>query len=95
MKIKPLSANVLVERTEADEVTPGGIVLPDSAKETPKIGHVRSVGPGKLMESGKRSSPQVKEGDKILFTSYAGTEFKHGSKKYLLMNENDILAILD
>lgn len=95
MKIVPLNDKVVVKRLEAEEKTAGGIVLPDKAKEKPKQGKVVSVGPGRLLDSGKRSQPQIKAGNKVLFTSYAGSEVTVDSEEYLVMNEDDILAIVD
>ncbi len=94
LKITPLGDKVLVKRLEAEEKTAGGIVLPDTAKEKPKEGEVVSLGEGKLLEDGKRSEFQVKTGDKVLFTSYAGTEIKIEGEEYLIMAEEDILAIM-
>ncbi|MCD8351745.1 MAG: co-chaperone GroES [Planctomycetaceae bacterium] len=94
MAVKPLADKILVKRLEAEEVTKGGIVLPDSAKEKPKEGRVVEVGPGKVMEDGKRSQMQVKVGDRILFTSYAGTEIKVDGEEFLIMSQDDILAIV-
>ena len=95
MKIVPLNDKLVVERLEAEERTAGGIVLPDTAKEKPKQGKVLSRGDGKLLETGKRAAFQVNVGDKVLFTSYAGEEFKlDGEKKVLLMREDDILAVI-
>jgi len=94
-KIRPLGEKVLIKRLEAEEKTKGGIVLPDTAKEKPQKGKVLAVGDGKLMDDGKRAAFQVKKGDIVLFTSYAGTEIKIEGEEYLLMNESDIVAILD
>jgi len=94
-KIRPLGDKVVVKRLEADEKTAGGSVLPDSAKEKPKRGIVQAVGEGKLLDSGKRSTPQVKKNDQVLFTSYAGTEIKIDGEEMLIMDENDILAIIE
>lgn len=94
-KIVPLNDKVVVRRTEAEEKTPGGIVLPDNAKEKPRQGKVIAVGQGKLLESGKRSPFQVKEGNKVLFTSYAGTEVNVDGEELLIMTEDDILAVVD
>ena len=94
MKIKPLGDKILVERLEAEEMTSGGIVLPDAAKEKPKEGKVIAVGDGKLLENGKRASFQVKKGDHILFSSYAGTEIAADGKDYLVMAEEDVLAVV-
>jgi chaperonin GroES len=93
-KIRPLGDKVLVKRVEAEEKTAGGIVLPDTAKEKPKRGLVQAVGDGKLLDNGKRTELQVKKGDEVLFTSYAGTEIKIDGEEYLIMGEEDILAIL-
>jgi len=93
-KIRPLGGKVLVKRLEAEEVTRGGIVLPDSAKEKPQKGTVLALGDGKLLDDGSRADFQVKKGQKVLFTSYAGTEIKIDGEEYMLMDESDILAIL-
>jgi chaperonin GroES len=95
MKIVPLNDKILVERLEADEKTTGGIILPDTAKEKPKQGKVLAVGDGKLLETGKRSAFQVKVGDRVLFTTYGGTEVTHEGKEFLIMAEDDILAVVD
>jgi chaperonin GroES len=95
MNVVPLNDKIVVKRLEAENTTAGGIVLPDSAKEKPKQGRVISLGDGKMLENGKRSPFQVKEGDRVLFTSYAGSEVKIGSEEYLIMTEDDILAIVD
>jgi chaperonin GroES len=94
MKIEPLSDKIVVKRLEAEEKTAGGIVLPETAKEKPKEGKVVSVGPGKVLDTGERSKMQVKEGDRVLFTSYAGTEVKLDGEEYLIMDESDVLAIV-
>jgi len=93
LKIRPLGDKVLVKRVEAEERTAGGIVLPDTAKEKPKRGVVQAVGDGRLLDTGKRSELQVKKGDEVLFTSYGGTEIKIDGEEYLIMGEEDILAI--
>ena len=95
MKVRPLGDKVLVKRIEAESVTAGGIVLPDSAKEKPKRGRIQAVGDGKMLETGERSKLQVKKGDEVLFTSYAGTEVKIEGEEFIIMDENDILAILE
>jgi len=92
--IKPLGDRVLVRRVEAEEKTAGGIVLPDTAREKPREGIVEAVGDGRVMEDGERSKAQVKKGDRVLFTSYAGTEVRIGSEEYLVMGEDDILAVI-
>jgi len=95
MKIRPLADKVLVERIEAESKTAGGIVLPDTAKEKPQRGKVAAVGEGKVLDDGTRRAMQVKKGDQILFTSYAGTEIKVDGKEYLIMDESDIMAVID
>ncbi len=95
MKIKPLGDRVLVERLEAESKTAGGIVLPDTAKEKPQRGKVTATGEGKKLDDGSVQKLQVEKGDKVLFTSYAGTEVKIGGKEHLIMSESDILAIID
>ncbi len=95
MKIRPLADKVLVQRVEAENKTAGGIVLPDTAKEKPQRGKVVSVGEGKTLDDGSRQPMQVKKGDMVLFTSYAGTEIKIDGKEYLIMSESDIMAVLE
>jgi chaperonin GroES len=95
MTIVPLNDKIVVQRTEAEERTTGGIILPDNAKEKPKQGKILSLGEGKLLENGSRASFQVKVGDKVLFTSYAGTEVNVDGKEYLVMTEDDVLAVID
>ena len=95
MKIQPLADRVLVERLEAETKTAGGIVLPDSAKEKPQKGKIISVGKGKVLDDGTIKKVQVKKGDKVLFTSYAGTEVKVSGKEYLIMEESSILAVIE
>jgi len=94
MKIEPLGDRIVVKRLEAVEKTAGGIVLPETAKEKPKEGKVVSVGPGKILDSGERSKMQLKKGDRVLFASYAGTEVKIDGEEYLMMNEDDVLAVV-
>ncbi len=93
--LRPLSDKIVVKRLEAEEKTSGGIVLPDTAKEKPREGKVVSLGDGKLLKDGNRASFQVKKNDRILFSSYAGTEVKVGGEEYLIMSEDDVLAIVD
>ena len=93
-KIKPLGDRILVKRLEADETTAGGIVLPDAAKEKPKQGEILAVGDGNLNDDGERTPLQVKVGDTVLFSSYAGTEVTVADEEYLIMKEEDVLGIL-
>ncbi len=95
MKIRPLGDKVLIKRVEAEARTAGGIVLPETAKEKPKRGRVQAVGDGKLLDTGERAKLQVKKGDEVLFTSYAGTEVKVSGEELLIMDESDILAIIE
>ena len=95
MKIRPLADKVLVQRVEAENKTAGGIVLPDTAKEKPQRGKIIAVGEGKLSDDGSRQKPQVKKGDTVLFTSYAGSEIKIDGKEYLIMAESDIMAVIE
>ena len=95
MKIRPLADKVLVQRLEAESKTAGGIVLPDTAKEKPQRGKVVSVGEGKLLDDGTRRKIQIKKGDMVLFTSYAGTDIKLDGKDYLIMDESDIMAVIE
>lgn len=92
MKIMPLRDRILVKRLEADEKTKGGIILPETAKEKPQEGRVEAVGTGKLMDDGKVQPLVLKKGDRIIFTSYAGTEVKVEGEECLLMREDDVLA---
>jgi len=95
LNIRPLNDKIVVKRVEAEERTKGGIVLPDAAKEKPKEGIVMCVGTGKLLENGERAKPQVKEKDRVIFSSYAGSEVKIDGQEYLIMNEDDVLAIIE
>jgi chaperonin GroES len=95
MKIKPINDRVLVERVAEETKTAGGIIIPDTAKEKPQEGKVIAVGPGKIGEDGKRVAPEVKSGDRILFSKYAGTEIKVDGVEHVFMREDDILAVID
>jgi chaperonin GroES len=92
--IKPLADRVLVEPVEKEETTASGIVLPETAKEKPQEGLILAVGPGRLLDNGKRAPMEVKVKDRVLYAKYAGTELKRDSKKYLILGEKDILAVL-
>ena len=94
-QLKPLGSRVVVEPFEQEEVTAGGIVLPETAKEKPQKGKVLSVGPGDRDENGKRVPMDVSVGDTVLFAKYGGTEIKIESKKYLILRESDLLAIVE
>jgi chaperonin GroES len=94
MKTRPLHDRVILKRIEEKEEVKGGIIIPDTAKEKPMEGEVISVGPGKIMDDGKRSPMDVKAGDRVLFGKYAGTEIKIDDKEYVIMREEEILAVL-
>jgi chaperonin GroES len=94
MKIEPLGANLVVKRLPADEVTAGGIVLPDAAQEKPRQGRVLSTGDGRMLPNGARAAHQVSEGDRVLFGSYAGTEVMIDGQELLIMSEDEILAVV-
>ena len=95
MNVVPLGDKIVVKRVEAEDVTAGGIVLPDSAKQKPQRGRVLSIGDGVLLADGTRSAPEVNEGDRVLFSSYAGTEIQVMDEELLLMSVNGILAVFD
>jgi chaperonin GroES len=95
MRIEPLGDKIVVKRMNAEEVTAGGIVLPDSAQEKPAQGKVLSVGNGRLLVDGSRAEFQVSEGDRVLFSSYAGSEIEIDGNHLLIMTESEILAILE
>ena len=95
MKLKPLNDRVIVTRVEKEQKTAGGIIIPDTAKEKPQEGKIVAAGPGKLDDKGNRISMEVKEGDRILFSKYAGTEIKIDGVEHIFMKEDDILAVID
>ncbi|MGB3264953.1 MAG: co-chaperone GroES [Microcoleus sp.] len=93
--VKPLGERVFVKVSASEEKTAGGILLPDTAKEKPQVGEVSAVGPGKRNDDGKRVEMEVKVGDKVLYSKYAGTDIKLGTDEYVLLAEKDILAIVN
>ena len=95
MKIRPMNDRVLVLRVEEEQKTTGGIIIPDTAKEKPQEGKVVDVGPGKMGDDGKRIQLEVKAGDRILFSKYAGTEIKIDGVDHIFMKEDDILGVLE
>mgnify|MGYP003574415523 CR=1 FL=1 len=95
IKFRPLDDRVLVEPVEADEKTAGGIILPDTAREKPQRGVVIATGPGKLLDTGKRGEIGVSLGDEVFYGKYSGTEIEFGPDKYVVLRENDILAVVD
>lgn len=95
MKIRPLQDRIIVKRLESEEKTKGGIIIPDSAKEKPMEGKVIAVGKGKINDKGERTAPDVKAGDVVLFSKYAGTEVKIDGDEHLIMREDDILGVIE
>jgi chaperonin GroES len=94
MNLKPLSDRIVVKPLEAEEKTASGIVLPDTAKEKPQEGEVMAVGPGKVLENGTRQEMELKVGDKIIYSRYAGTEIKIKGVEYLILRQDDVLALV-
>ncbi len=92
--LRPLGDKVVLQAVEREEMTRSGLVLPDTAQEKPQEGKVIAVGPGKLLDNGEHAAVELKEGDKVIFSKYAGTEFKLDEQEYLILSERDILAIL-
>ncbi|MGJ3248705.1 MAG: co-chaperone GroES [Elainellaceae cyanobacterium] len=92
--VKPLADRVFVKISASEEKTAGGILLPDTAKEKPQVGEIVAVGPGKRSDDGSRQDMEVKIGDKVLYSKYAGTDIKLGSEEYVLLSEKDILAVV-
>lgn len=92
--LKPLGDRIVIEALEMEEKTASGIVLPDSAKEKPQEGKIVAVGAGRVLDNGERLAPEVKEGDTVIYSKYAGTEVKVDGKEYLILRESDILAII-
>ena len=95
VKVKPLGDRVLVKRLDAEEVTKGGIILPDAAQEKPREGRVIALGEGRVLDDGQRAEFQIKKNDRVIFSSYAGTEIKVDGDDLLILGEDDILAIVD
>ena len=94
LKVRPLADRVVVEPAPAEDVSSGGIILPDTAQEKPQQGTVVAAGPGKVSDSGSTVAMEVKKGDKVLYGKYSGTEFSYEGNEYLIMRESDILAVL-
>jgi chaperonin GroES len=92
--VKPLGDRVFVKVSASEEKTAGGILLPDTAKEKPQVGEIAAVGPGRRNDDGSRQEPEIKMGDKVLYSKYAGTDIKLGGEEYVLLSEKDILAIV-
>jgi chaperonin GroES len=95
MRVEPVGDKVVIKRLQAEDKTAGGIILPDAAKEKPKLGRVLSVGDGRMLADGSRAAQQVREGDRVLFSEYAGTEVLVDNDELLIMSEDEILAVLE
>ena len=95
MKLKPLDDRIVIKQSEAEGKTTGGIILPDTAKEKPQIGKVIAVGPGKLLDNGKRGSMSVKKNDEVIYAKYMGNDIEIGGKKHVILKESDILGIIE
>jgi chaperonin GroES len=95
MKLKPLDDRIVIEQLEAEEKTSGGIILPDSAKEKPQIGKVIAIGPGALLDDGKRAKMSVKKNDKVLYAKYMGSDVEIDNEKYVIIKESDVLGIIE
>ena len=95
MKLKPLDDRIVIKQSEAEEKTSGGIILPDTAKEKPQIGKIIAIGPGKLLDNGKRAQMSVKKKDKVIYAKYLGNEIEIDGEKYVILRESDILGIVE
>jgi chaperonin GroES len=95
MKLRPIGDKVVVQPAERETMTPSGIVLPDTSKEKPQEGKVLAVGPGRLLENGDHAPIELKEGDRVIYSKYSGTEFKQDGEDLLVLSERDILAVID
>ena len=95
MKVRPLHDRLLVRRIEEKETVKGGIIIPDTAKEKPQEGKILAVGPGRILDDGKREQIDVKQGQKVLYAKYAGTEFKVNEEDLLIVSQKDILAVVE
>ena len=95
MKLRPLDDRVVIKQSEAEEKTTGGIILPDTAKEKPQIGKVIAVGPGKILDNGKRAEMSVKKNDTVIYAKYMGNDIEIDAEKYVILKESDILGIVE
>lgn len=95
MKLRPLDDKVVIKQSEAQEKTAGGIILPDAAKEKPQIGKIIAVGPGKLLDDGKRSKMNVKKNDEVIYAKYIGSEVEIDGDKFVVLRESDVLGIIE
>ena len=95
MKLRPLDDRIVIEQSEAEEKTTGGIILPDTAKEKPQIGKIVAVGPGKLLDDGKRNKMSVKKNDEVIYAKYIGSEVEIDGDKFVVLHESDVLGIIE
>jgi chaperonin GroES len=95
MKLRPLDDRIVIEQSEAEEKTTGGIILPDTAKEKPQIGKIVAVGPGKLLDDGKRVKMSVKKNDEVIYAKYIGSEVEIDGEKFVVLHESDVLGIIE
>jgi chaperonin GroES len=95
MKLKPLDDRIVIKQSEAEDKTAGGIILPDSAKEKPLIGKIVAIGPGKLLDDGKRGKMSVKKNDEVIYGKYMGSEIEIDREKYVILRESDVLGIVE
>jgi chaperonin GroES len=95
MKLRPLDDRIVIEQSEAEEKTTGGIILPDTAKEKPQIGKVVATGPGKLLDDGKRNKMSVKKNDEVIYAKYIGSEVEIDGEKFVVLHESDVLGIIE
>ncbi len=95
MKLRPLDDRVVIKQSEAEEKTSGGIILPDTAKEKPQIGKVIAVGPGKILDNGKRAEMSVKKNDTVIYAKYMGNDIEIEGEKYVILKESDVLGIVE
>lgn len=95
MKLKPLDDRVVIKQSQAEEKTTGGIILPDTAKEKPQIGKIVAVGPGKILDSGKRGKMTLKKNDKVIYPKYIGNDVEVDGEKYVILKETDVLGIVE
>lgn len=95
LRLRPLDDRIVIKQSEAEEKTTGGIILPDSAKEKPQIGKVIAIGPGKLLDDGKRAKMSVKKNDKVIYAKYIGSEIEIDNEQYVILTESDVLGIVE
>lgn len=95
MKLAPLDDRVVIKQSQAEEKTAGGIILPDAAKEKPQRGKIIAVGPGKMLDNGKRGEMNVKKGDEVLYAKYSGNEIEIDKDKYVILHEGDVLGVIE